>query len=179
MPRRPRDSAPGIYHVIVGATGPSPYFRDDTDRLHWVRLLVETLDRFDWTCVTVCQMTTHVHTLVEVPDESLPLGMHRLNTAYGKRFNARHDRLGNLVRSRYWATRMKDEAQLLAAFRYVARNPSTAGMCERPEDWFWSSFATSCGLARTFPFVDASCVLASLDASPHAPGQALIGLVRE
>jgi putative transposase len=179
VPRGPRDATPGIHHVIVGATGPSPYFLDDIDRLTWVRFLIKILDRYEWTCIVMCQMTTHVHALFDVPDESLPLGMHRLNTAYGKRFNARHDRFGNLLRSRYWSTRMKDERQLLAAFRYAARNPSRARMCERPEDWYWSSFATSCGLAETFPFVDASCVLALLDAPPAAPGHALIGLVRD
>jgi hypothetical protein len=52
-------------------------------------------------------------------------------------------------------------------------------MCERPEDWRWSSFATSCGLAESFPFVDASRILSLLDASPTAPAQALIALVRE
>lgn len=179
MTRPLRDMTPGIHHVVVGATGPSPYFRDDVDRLTWVRFFLRTLASHDWRCVVLCQMTTHVHALVEVPDESLPLGMHWLNTAYGKRFNARHDRLGALLRTRYWSTRMKDDAQLLAAFRYAARNPVNAGMCERAEDWFWSSFATSCGLAQTFPFVDASHILGILDASPQAPGQALIALVRE
>jgi putative transposase len=179
MPRRQRITAPGFHHVIVGATGPSPYFLDEIDRVAWVRFLVKTLDRYDWTCVILCQMTTHVHMLFEVPDESLPFGMHMLNTAYGKGFNARHDRQGNLLRARYWSTRIKDEAQLLAAFRYIARNPSHAGVCERPEDWFWSSFPTSCGLADTFPFVDASQVLALLDSPPATPGQALLGLVRD
>ncbi|HJX46394.1 MAG TPA: hypothetical protein VJ375_01005 [Gaiellaceae bacterium] len=179
MPRKKRDTAPGIHHVVVGATGPSPYFADDIDRITWVRFLLKMLAQYKWTCVALCQMTTHVHAIFEVPDESLPIGMHTLNTAYGKRFNARHDRLGNLLRTRYWSTRMKDDAQLLAAFRYAARNPIRAGICERPEDWFWSSFATSCGLALTFPFVDASRVLSLLDASPTAPGQALIALVRD
>ena len=36
-------------------------------------------------------------------------------------------------------------------------------MCERAEEWYWSSFATSCGIATTFPFVDATSALAALD----------------
>jgi hypothetical protein len=105
--------------------------------------------------------------------------MHYLNSAYGKEFNERHGRIGNLVRARYWSKRITTDTQLLAAFRYAARNPVRASLCERAEDWFWSSFATSCGLAQTFPFVDASRVLSLLGASPAAPGQALIGLVRD
>ena len=179
MPRSPRDRTPGLHHVVVGATGPSPYFMDDVDHLSWTRRVVRTLERHEWTCVTVCHMTTHLHVILDVPDESLPVGMHYLNSAYGKEFNERHGRIGNLVRARYWSKRITTDTQLLAAFRYAARNPVRASLCERAEDWFWSSFATSCGLAQTFPFVDASRVLSLLGASPAAPGQALIGLVRD
>jgi putative transposase len=177
--RRLRDAAAGIHHVIVGATGPSPYFIDDIDRMDWLRRFVRTLERFDWKCIAFCLMTTHLHALIEVQDESLPLGMHALNMPYGKRFNARHDRVGNLLRARYWSTRMKDDEQLLAAFRYTARNPARAGMCTHPEGWRWSSFATSCGLAHTFPFVDATRVLSLLGSPPLLPAQALLPLVRD
>jgi putative transposase len=168
MPRPPRDVSPGIHHVIVGATGPSAYYRDDIDRLMWTRRLVRTLDRFDWGCLSLCQMTTHVHALVDVPDVSLAVGMHYLSSAYGKDFNDRHDRLGSLIRSRYWSKRMTTNDQLLAAFRYIARNPFRARMCRRPEDWHWSSLATSCGLAETFSFIDAAPVLALLGGSTDA-----------
>jgi hypothetical protein len=65
----------------------------------------------------------------------------------------------------------------LAAFRYVALNPVRAGICERPEEWFWSSFATSCGLANTFPFVDSAPVHGLLDPAERDVAGALLGLV--
>ena len=34
-----------------------------------------------------------------------------------------------------------DEPHLLAAVRYIEMNPVLAGLCERPEDWPWSSAA--------------------------------------
>jgi REP-associated tyrosine transposase len=136
------------------------------------------LDRNDWTCVLVCQMTTHVHLVVDIPDESLPLGMHYLTSQYGRDFNARHGRIGYLVRSRYWSVRIKTNEQLLAAFRYVARNPLEAGLCERAEDWRWSSFATSCRLANAYPFVDATVVLSQFGSSPAAAVSALREFVR-
>ncbi len=50
-------------------------------------------------------------------------------------------------------------------------------MCERAEEWFWSSFATSCGLATTFPFVDATPVSGLLDPAGRDIGGTLLGLV--
>jgi hypothetical protein len=87
MPQPPRDTEPGIHHVIVGATGSSEYYTEHIDRLDWLRRFIRILDRQDWKCLLVCQMTTHVHAIVDVPDRSLSDGMQRLN-GYGKEFNA-------------------------------------------------------------------------------------------
>jgi putative transposase len=177
MPQRPRDNNPGFHHVIVQATGPSEYYVDHIDRLDWLRRFIRILDRYAWSCLIVCQMTTHVHTVVEVPDWSLSEGMQRLNCGYGKEFNGRHERRGNLIGQRFWSERAETEQHLLAAFRYVALNPVRAGICERPEEWFWSSFATSCGLANTFPFVDSAPVHGLLDPAERDVAGALLGLV--
>lgn len=175
----PRDTAPGIHHVIVGATADEDYFLTDTDRLVWIRRLTRMLIRFEWKCISLCQLTTHVHAIVDVPDESLPRGMHFLNAFYGKYFNETNDRKGALIRSRYWSKRIVDDEQLIATFRYVARNPVTAGLCARAEDWHWSTFASSCGLTQTFPFIDASVVVATLGATTATSSQLLRALVRD
>jgi REP element-mobilizing transposase RayT len=177
--QKPRDTTPGIHHIVVGATGDEVYFLDEPDRWTWTRRFIRTIDRFGWTCIGLCQLTTHVHTLVDIPDESISRGMHYLNSFYGKFFNEKNGRRGNLVRSRYWSKRAADDAQLLAAFRYIARNPVRAGLCARAEDWPWSGLATSCGLAQTFPFVDASVVLATLRATEADAAQVLRELCRD
>jgi putative transposase len=179
MGQRPRDNAPGIHHVIVSATGPSEYYVDHIDRLDWLRRFIRIVDRYAWRCLIFCEMTTHVHMLVDVPDWSLSEGMQRLNCGYGREFNGRHERCGNLVRSRFWSERKVTDNQVLAAFRYVALNPVRAGICERPEEWFWSSLATSCELATTFSFVDATPVTSLLDPTGKDTAAALLWLVRD
>lgn len=44
--------------------------------------------------------------------------------------------------------------------RYIRNNPVMAGLCARPEDWRWSSYATAVGLSADFSFTDASLVVA-------------------
>ena len=41
---------------------------------------------------------------------------------------------------RYHDFNIRDYAQFLEKLRYIHRNPVKAGLCERPEDWDWSSF---------------------------------------
>ncbi len=48
---------------------------------------------------------------------------------------------------RYYDCNIRDYPQFVEKLRYIHRNPVKAGLCERPEDWEWSSFrhyATGC-----------------------------------
>jgi putative transposase len=166
MPRRLRDSAPGIQHVWVNATGGEDYYRDDVDRVTWLRLLVKTCDRHAWRCVAVVQMTTHVHLILEVPDHSLAHGMQWLNSEYSRHFNDRHGRRGQFVRGRYGSRRISSGRDLVTTYAYVVLNPVNAGLRPRAEDWRWSSYATALGLSTDFPFVDASRVAGEAGGTP-------------
>ena len=115
-----------------------------------------------------CQMTTHVHAIVGVPDASLPWGMQYLNREYSKRFNLRHDRSGHFVRKRFGSRRIADGPDLLGTYSYVVLNPVRERMCPRAEDWRWSSYATTLCLTSDFSFVDARIVIAELDGSTDA-----------
>src|SRR4029079_15697223 len=61
MPSPPRHLGPGLHHVWVNATGNERYYLDNDDRIMWVRLLTNVLDRLGWKCVAFCQLSTHVH----------------------------------------------------------------------------------------------------------------------
>jgi REP element-mobilizing transposase RayT len=152
----------------VNATDNWAYFSNDDDRLALLGLLERVTADNGWTVPAFCQMTTHVHAIVDVPDGSLSSGMQYLNREYSKGFNARHDRSGHFVRRRFGSRRIADGPDLLGAYSYVVLNPVREGMCPRPEDWRWSSYATTLHLTSDFSFVDARIVAAELDGSIDA-----------
>ena len=41
---------------------------------------------------------------------------------------------------RYYDLNVRDHPQFMEKLRYIHRNPVKRGLCERPEDWKWSSF---------------------------------------
>jgi putative transposase len=48
---------------------------------------------------------------------------------------------------RYYDFNIRNHQQFVEKLRYIHRNPVERGLCERPEDWEWSSFrqyATGC-----------------------------------
>ena len=160
MPSPPRDTAPGFHHVWVNATGSWDYFLDETDRMIWVRRLVQTMARVPWTCVAFCQMSTHVHLLLRIDDSSLSVGMRDLNREYSCDFNLRHGRVGTFVRGPFGSRRIEDGKDLLGTGAYVYNNPVKGGVCASADEWAPSSYRTTIGLSRDFPFVDAGSLIA-------------------
>jgi REP element-mobilizing transposase RayT len=148
-----------MFHVSTHSVWTSVLFRDDIDRLLLLTELAKVTARFRWRCVAACLMTTHYHLIVEVPDGSMPIGMKHLNLTHAARFNARHKLRGHVVDGRYWSRRLVSDAELVTAFRYVARNPVEAGACRLPGEWPWSSYGALADRAETFTFVDPSPIL--------------------
>jgi REP element-mobilizing transposase RayT len=160
VPQRRRDLAAGIFlffSLCVWAA--DRLFRDDVDRMTFVRFLTRTGGAIGWGCIAMCLMGTHYHLILEVEDNDLAAGMHRLNLAYARYFNKRYTQRGHVLFDRYGADRIRSDAHLLDRYAYVALNPVRAGICSRPESWPWSSYGDAIGAASRFPFVEPARVL--------------------
>jgi REP element-mobilizing transposase RayT len=164
MSRVPRDTAAGIFHAYVHCVYSAPaLYRDDLDRMNALRHLASAAGKPGFDCLAYCLMGTHYHLLVEVEDDVLPRVMHALNLGYARDFNRRYRLKGHLQAAQYGARRIMTAGSLLARFRYVARNPVRAGLCRVPEDWPWSSFAGTAGLAEPSSFVADRRILELVD----------------
>lgn len=84
-------------------------------------------------------MDNHVH-LVLVPEteDGLRAMLGEAHRRYTRAVNFREGWRGHLFQARF-ASYPMDEAHLMAAVRYVERNPVAAGLVARAEDWPWSS----------------------------------------
>ena len=161
MPRRPRIHAPGsLHHVTSHGVDARPLFVDDRDRWRFLGILSDVTREIGWRCLAFCLMTTHYHLLVQERDVPLSRAMRLLNGRYAVAFNAHHRRVGHVMSGRYRATPVERDAHLLAAVRYVARNPVEAGLCADPSEWPWSSYPELIGAARPSSFVSSAWLLA-------------------
>ena len=136
-------------------------YRDDTDRTLFCRRLAGTIAKYQWTLVGFVLMPTHFHLIVEVGDDVLQPGMRDMFGPYAQEFNRRHGRSGHLKAGPYKLRPIVDEVALEVVVRYVARNPVRSNLCLQPQDWTWSSYPGTAGLARQFPFVHDELALAS------------------
>jgi REP-associated tyrosine transposase len=179
MSRPPRDMGAGTFHVYSHSVWAAELFRDDRDRMVFLRELARAGDKAHWLCLAFCVMGSHYHLLLDVDDDALPVGMHSLNFRHAVAFNVRHGMKGHVLGARYDAARIEDDEHLLTVFRYIMRNPVEAGLCERPEDWPWSGYAATVGRAEPHSFVNPSRILACFDGPPELAAARLHAFVTE
>ena len=148
MARPLRIEYPGaLYHLTARGNARQAIFLDDDDRTAFLDLYGAVADRFGWRAHAYCLMGNHYHLLVETPEPNLSRGMRQLNGVYTQRFNRRHDRVGHVFQGRFKAILVERESYLLALARYVVLNPVRAGLARRAQDWRWSSYRATAGLA--------------------------------
>ena len=73
--------------------------------------------------------------------------------SYARYFNYRYKASGHVFQGPYEAEPVVTDEHLLESQRYIANNPVNAGLCERPEDWRWSSYRATAGLERHPPWL--------------------------
>jgi putative transposase len=142
MPRPLRPQlAGGMYHVTSRGNRGCEIYRDDGDRVAFLSRLLAAAERFEWDVHAWCLLSTHFHLLVTTRAPTIAAGMQELKSRYAELFNGRYALRGHLFDGRYSHRLVTSEAHLMNVYSYIALNPVRAGICDRPEDWWWSSYS--------------------------------------
>lgn len=169
----------GVYHVTTRGVVRQAIYRDAADRLRFLAVLGDVVERFNWACHFYCLMGTHYHLLVRTPDANIGDGMKRLNGHYAQGFNRRHGEHGHRFESRYHSLVVERESHVLELSRYLALNPVRAGICRLPEQWRWSSYRAVAGLERPLPLLAVGWLLAQFGANLERARERFCAFVSE
>jgi len=144
MGRPKRVDAGGyVYHVLNRGNGRMTVFEDADDYAAFERVLEEAAARYPGVRILAyCLMPNHWH-LVLHPAKAGALSrfVGWLTLTHTQRWHAhRHTTGGGYVyQGRYKSFLIEAESYLVAACRYVERNPLRAGLVTAAEHWRWSS----------------------------------------
>jgi len=142
MLRIARVVAPEMPHHLTqrGNRRQEVFFGEDDYRAYLV-LMKEWYGRYGLRVWAYCLMPNHVHVILVPPSEmALCRGVGEAHRRYTRRVNFREGWREHLWQGRF-ASFVMDEPYLMAAARYVERNPVRAKLVERAEDWPFSSAA--------------------------------------
>jgi putative transposase len=140
MARIARVVVPGLpHHLTQRGNRRQPTFFSDEDYAEYRQLIAAACARCGTQTWAYCLMPNQVH-LVMVPStqDGLRCALGEAHRRYTRGINFRQGWRGHLWQERFHSFVM-DEPHLLAAVRYVERNPVRAGLCETAEQWPWSS----------------------------------------
>jgi putative transposase len=83
-------------------------------------------------------MPEHVHLLLsESQRDTLAEALKSLKQGVSRRLTGD---VAHFWQKRYYDFNIRNYAQFVEKLRYIHRNPVKQGLCDRPEDWHWSSF---------------------------------------
>ncbi len=154
-----------VYHVTSRGNARADIFDDDNDRHLFLSILGQTVKRFNWLCHAYCLMGNHYHLLIETPEGNLSAGMRHLNGVYTQAYNRLHHKDGHVFKGRFKAVLVEKESHLLELCRYVVLNPVRANMVERVEQYQWSSYLPTLGMAGVPPYLTTEWILFNFSAS--------------
>lgn len=160
MPRMARLVVPGYpHHVTQRGNRRQTTFFCDKDYQYYIELISAYTKKYDTEVWAYCLMPNHVHLVMVPRDENgLRAPLSEAHRRYTRYINVREDWRGHLWQERFHSFVM-DEIYLLAAVRYVERNPIDANLCDSPFEWRWSSAAAHLkgvddGLVKVAPMLD-------------------------
>jgi putative transposase len=84
-------------------------------------------------------MADHVHLLMEPETHGLTGVMREFKSKSGLALNARRGTVGAIWQPRFFDFICRKVSDFTGKMEYIHRNPVTAGMVARPEEWTWSS----------------------------------------
>jgi putative transposase len=141
MPRTARASQANYsFHALNRGNGRAAVFHTPDDYEAFVALLAAACGKVPMRVLAYCLMPNHFHLVLwPTGDGDLSRWVQWLLTAHVRRCHRRYGTSGHVWQGRFKAFPIQEDDHLLAALRYVERNPLRAGLVARAEDWAWSS----------------------------------------
>lgn len=161
-----------VYHVTIRGNERRAIYLSSDDHGRFMQKLAESVRLYDVRLYLFCQMTNHVHMVLETPQGNLSRFMQRLKTAYAVYFNQKHNRHGHLFQGRFGAHLVEEDQYILKLSRYVHLNPVFVKAHKKKTDrervqilrkYPWSSYRSYIGHSPRLDFVDYDPILSLMD----------------
>jgi putative transposase len=124
MSRKPRNQPEAEFHHITNqGARRSDIYLDAHDRAVFTELLAKAHSKYGVLFHASCLMGNHYHLLAQFPDRNMSQVMHWIGMCYSQQINRRYDYTGRLCKDRFFNSPVDNDDYLIAAVRYIHRNP--------------------------------------------------------
>ena len=127
------------YHVIARGNNKECIFEEQKDKEYLLKLFKDIKQGMGFKVYAYVIMNNHYHFVIQIMDQPLYKIMHHIHNKYSKYYNNQYERVGHVFQGRYKALLIQDERYLLSVVRYVHHNPIKANICNKTDEYRWSS----------------------------------------
>jgi putative transposase len=143
MPRHSIHRNPGhVFHVMNRATRGQVLYRDAGDYLSFQALLARALRERPMRMLGYTLMPNHFHmALLPAGPDDISAFLRWLCATHARRLHRKRGTsgCGAVYQSRFKAVPVHTETYFYRVLRYIERNAARADLCERADEWAWSS----------------------------------------
>jgi len=171
----------GYYHIGSRGAYGRPLFRNESEHELFLKLYAQAAERYGWKTLSWALMWNHHHFLIRLVDGGLSKGMREIHGGFSRRMN-KEDGLtnqGHLVRHCFFASECLSIESIKRRSRYIDLNPVKAGLCQRPDEWRWSSYGATMGLTYPRSFHEPNELLELLSHDPRKARRLYRSFIRE
>ena len=161
MARKPRNQPAAEFpHITNQGARRGDIYLDDFDRRTFLDLIGGAWEKYGLIIHAYCLMGNHYHLLAQFPERNMPTVMHWIGTCFSQQINRRHDFTGRLCKDRYFNEPIDNDDYLMAAARYIHRNPKDLSFPINQLDRYWaSSYGAYLGLVAKPQWLETSLVM--------------------
>lgn len=140
MSNRERGNFEGaIHHVWQRGNNKDYIFQDRISKEFFINQLKEYNKKFDYNILAYVIMDNHYHLLIQTFKDPIGEVMFNINNVTGKFIRDNLNRTGHVFQGRYNSKLVQTNEYFLWLIRYIHRNPVRAKICDKVQDYSWSS----------------------------------------
>ncbi len=140
MGRKPRLEFYGaVYHIVNRGNNKKYIFKKEEEKEMLLKIINETKQESDFRLLAYVIMDNHYHILIQTMNAEISKIMQRVNNRYSKYYNIKEKRTGRNFGKRYTDRLVAEERYLFTVLKYIHLNPVKAKICEKANDYKFSS----------------------------------------
>ena len=156
MPRAKRILTASFPYHVTGRTNNRDWFLLPISEVWqifgWMLARVST--KYQAEVISFVLMSNHYHLILLTPRANLNEIMNSLLREVSRAIGPRTGRMNHLFGGRYKASLLPDSRSLGHVYKYVYRNPVTAGICAQVQDYEFSTLKSVLGGRPLFPLYE-------------------------
>jgi len=134
---------PKTLYMLTASTYPREHLMRSPDRkMAWLESFLKAAEIYEWRVIAWVILHNHYHAIVQSPETAKTLS--KFTGSYHKytsrKWNDEEESKGRQVWWNYWDTCLLSEHDYYARLRYVFWNPVQHKICNRPDEYHFSSY---------------------------------------